>query len=71
MITVVVTMLGDCYVSPLVSFSQVCLVQDTWQMTNFMCAHTQLRVDFTVTKSKRTNAMFFFLLKCIYLQQYV
>ena len=35
MVTVLVTMLGDCCGSFLSSLSQVCLVQDTWQLANF------------------------------------
>ena len=43
MISIVVTMLGQVHISPLGSISPVCLVQDTWQMANFM--YTQLRIN--------------------------
>ena len=43
MVSIVVAMLCQVHISPLGSLSQVCLVQDTWQMANFM--YTQLRIN--------------------------
>ena len=43
MVSIVVAMLCQAHISPLGSLSQVCLVQDTWQMANFM--YTQLRIN--------------------------
>ena len=60
MICKVVAMLRQVHISPLGSLPQVCLVQDTYQMANFM--YTQLRTNplMLVIKSKQTsfNTMF-------------